>query len=55
MLDEITRLGGEIHYRSKVLGFENDENSIKSVKIEYNGEIQSYQADYVFHQCLLKI
>lgn len=54
MLDEITRLGGEIHYRSKVLGFENDENSIKSVKIEYNGEIQSYQADYLFSSMPVK-
>ena len=32
MADKITRLGGEIHYSSRVLDFENDENSIKSVK-----------------------
>lgn len=54
MADEITKLGGEIHYRSKVLGFENTENSIKAVKIQYNGEIQLYQADYVFSSMPIK-
>ena len=54
MADKITRLGGEIHYRSRVLDFENDENSIKSVKIEYNGEIQTYQGDYVFSSMPIK-
>ena len=54
MADKITRSGGEIHYRSRVLDFENDENSIKSVKIEYNGEIQTYQGDYVFSSMPIK-
>lgn len=54
MADKITQLGGEIHYRSKVLGFKNNENSIKSVIIKYNDEFQSYQGDYIFSSMPIK-
>lgn len=38
LADSITEMGGEIHFNSKVIGFETDGNCIKSVKVEKKAE-----------------
>ncbi len=46
MADRIIELGGEIHYRSEVVGICNDDNKIYSVKINNNGQEQEISADF---------
>ncbi|MBR1681090.1 hypothetical protein IJ707_04795, partial [bacterium] len=46
MADKITELGGEIHYNADVVGINNENNYIKSLKVIENGEEKTVDADY---------
>ena len=46
MAGKISQLGGEIHYNSEVIGINNDDSKIYSVKIKENGEEKEVFADY---------
>ena len=52
--DDIKNMGGEILMGHKVCGFENSDEKISSVKAEYNGDIISFDCDYVVSSMPIK-
>lgn len=54
MADKIKEFGGEIHYNSEVVGINNSDNKIKSLKLLENGEEKEVEGEYYLSSMPIK-